>query len=332
MNKDRSSVQPEGATIIDGYSALPGIRRRYELLNPILDERLRRLWAAAEALVLGTGGVSILSGATGLSRTTIRAGIEELRNPGGELAQLAKAGRVRRPGAGRKAVVERDTTLEADLEALMESSREAGAHLIDWTCKSIRGLADELAAMGHQVSYRTVGNLLHRQGFRFSRAEIYKKSSLASRCEQYHLLSHRAALFLERSEPVVSLTLADEPTHQPIHVEPGAAGWAASVLRYWWQETGVDRFPRSRNLLLLIDSARPPGAAADWTAGLQALAEGAGLEIVAIHFPPGAWRWRRSVRELTCSSTEPGTKRSLTVGLDLVLPPDAELSPSSLSG
>jgi hypothetical protein len=223
-------------------------------------------------------------------------------------------------------VVERDTTLEADLEALIESSQEAGAHLIDWTCKSIRGLTDELAAMEHRVSYRTVGNLLHRLGFRFARAESYKKFSLASRREQYHLLSQQAALFLERNEPVVSLTLADEPTHQLIHLEPGAAGWAATVLRYWWQETGVDRFPRSRSLLLLMDLARPSGGATDWTSGLQALADGAELNIVAVHFPPGAWRWRRSVRELTCSSTEPGTRRSLTVELDLVLPPDAEIS------
>src|SRR5688572_27579300 len=85
-------------SIIDDYPARSPIQRRYELLQPILDERLRRLWVAAEALALGPGGIAVLSEATGLSRTTIRAGIEELRSSEGELAQLAKEGRVRRPG------------------------------------------------------------------------------------------------------------------------------------------------------------------------------------------------------------------------------------------
>src|SRR5262249_36493749 len=108
------------------YPALAAIERRYEILKPIMDERLRRLWAAAEALAVGEGGVSILAGATGLSRTTIRSGIEELQSSKSELAQLTREGRARRRGAGRKAVVERDGTLETDLDALLESSQSEG--------------------------------------------------------------------------------------------------------------------------------------------------------------------------------------------------------------
>jgi len=174
-------------------------------LRPILDERLRRLWAAAEALALGTGGIAVLSEATGLSRTTIRAGIEELRGSEGELSQLTKEGRIRKPGGGRKSVVERDATLQSDLEALLESSREGEGHALDWTCKSIRGLAEELAARGHQVSYRTVGNLLRRLGFRFSPAESYKKFSLGSRRDQFWRLAHSVGLLLVKGEPVVAL-------------------------------------------------------------------------------------------------------------------------------
>jgi hypothetical protein len=316
--------------IMDDYPVFSPIQRRYELLKPVLDERLRRLWVAAEALALGTGGITVLSGATGLSRTTIRAGIEELRSSEGDLAQRAKEGRVRRPGAGRKTVALQDATLEVDLMDLLESSRDEGAHILDWTCKSIRGLAGELAAKGHQMSYRTVGNLLHRKGFRFSPAESYKKFPLASRREQFRGLSRRAALFQETGQPIVALALTQEARHQSVVPGPQTAGLAASVVRYWWRESAVRKLAKARKMLLLIDAAGlPAGERGLWAPLLHPLAADTGLEIVVAHFPPGARRWRRSTQELSCSCSRPapgGSDELITVELDLILPP---LSPDT---
>src|SRR4029077_12957995 len=112
------------------------------------------------------------------------------------LAQLTREGRSRRPGAGRKASAERDGTLEADLESLLESSQSEDCRFLGWTCKSIRGLTEELTALGHEVSYRTIGNQLHRMGYRFSPAESYKKFSLGARREQFRKISHHTAQFL----------------------------------------------------------------------------------------------------------------------------------------
>ncbi len=89
------------------------IREKYRLIRASLDEKLRRHWAAAEASSLGRGGISCVSSATGLSRTTIRAGLRELRNP----EPFAK---LRRAGAGRKRLTELNRELEAALEALLE--------------------------------------------------------------------------------------------------------------------------------------------------------------------------------------------------------------------
>lgn len=321
--------------IIDDYPVGSAIRQRYELLKPVLDERRRRLWAAAEALVLGAGGVSILSGATGLSRTTIRTGIEELRGSDSELASLEKNGRVRRPGAGRKTVVEQDATLAKDLTAMLESSQEEESRPLDWTCKSLRGLADELSTHGHQVSYRTVGNLLHRMGYRFSPSESYKKFSIPSRREQYRLISRRSSWFLRNGEPVVSLRLSEGTSEtdemkdrQPVKPERRTAELAASVLWHWWRHGGSRKHPRTRGLLVLTDtSGLPVGDRVIWAPLLQPLADESGLEIVAAHFPPGARRWRRSVHELTCCWSKPGAceaGETLTVDLDLILPPDGE--------
>src|SRR5260370_7622437 len=77
------------------------IRRKFQALAPLLDERARRHWAAAEAWELAWGGVTAVAAATGLSRTTIAAGLRELRNPD---ADPALVGRIPRPGGGRKPV------------------------------------------------------------------------------------------------------------------------------------------------------------------------------------------------------------------------------------
>ena len=54
-------------------AAVETIRVKYQRLQPLLNERLRRQWAACEALALGRGGSVTVATATGLSRTTIWA-------------------------------------------------------------------------------------------------------------------------------------------------------------------------------------------------------------------------------------------------------------------
>src|ERR1044071_3996296 len=98
--------------------AIAKIQRKYRMLLPEMDERLRRQWAAAEARELGWGGISLVARATGLSRPTITAGLRELDQPTPQRA--AEATRVRRPGGGRKPLTETDPGLLAALEALLE--------------------------------------------------------------------------------------------------------------------------------------------------------------------------------------------------------------------
>src|SRR5215475_15661301 len=78
------------------------IAAKFAILKPLLDERARRLWAAVEARAIGRGGISQVAEATGLSRATIRAGLQELAHPGSPAAPQAPVEWVRRPGGGRK--------------------------------------------------------------------------------------------------------------------------------------------------------------------------------------------------------------------------------------
>src|SRR5712691_9221183 len=139
------------------------IRRRFRLIEPHLDERLRRLVAAAEVAAAGAGGVSAVARATGVSRRAIRAGALELKARG---PRAVADGRIRRPGGGRKRTIDQDPTLVADLEKLIEpTTRGDPESPLRWTCKSVRRLATELTRQGHRTSHRMVAVLLRQRGY-----------------------------------------------------------------------------------------------------------------------------------------------------------------------
>src|SRR3989440_2441525 len=121
------------------------IRERFLTVAPFLDERGRRLVAAAEAFAAGYDGIAAVAMATGIAPSTIGRGLKEL-------AQDDPSARVRRPGAGRKPAIVKDPTLVADLEALVEPTRGDPESPLRWTCKSVRRLAEALQQQGHQVS------------------------------------------------------------------------------------------------------------------------------------------------------------------------------------
>ena len=136
---------------------LTTLRRKFKALRPALTERSRRVWAASEAMALGHGGIGLVEKATGISRSTISRGIREL--DGGEPVPVA---RTRRPGGGRKRTVDTDDRLAGDLDALVEPTASGDPESpLRWTSKSVRRLATELQAMGHEVSYHVVRDLLH---------------------------------------------------------------------------------------------------------------------------------------------------------------------------
>jgi hypothetical protein len=140
------------------------IQQKYEHLLPYLNEASLRAWAAAEALSLGHGGITSVSRAIGLSRTTIHAGIAELEDS--QQPVSSNCAGIRRPGGGRKPLIETDPTLLSDLKYLVDpATRGDPASPLCWTSKSSVKLTQELQNMGHQVSSRTVCALLDHLGY-----------------------------------------------------------------------------------------------------------------------------------------------------------------------
>ena len=190
--------------------AVPGmvdditIRRRFKLIERHLDERMRRLVAAAEAEAVGFGGASVVARATGVSRRAIRIGARELKQaPRG----LSPSARIRHPGGGRKRTVTQDPTLAVDLEGLIEPVTRGDPETpLRWTCKSVRRLSAELKRMGHRTSHRMVAEILHQLGYSLqANAKTMEGASHPDRNAQFEHINQRVRQHLKKGDPVISV-------------------------------------------------------------------------------------------------------------------------------
>jgi hypothetical protein len=176
------------------------IRQRVSAVAPFLDERGRRVVAAAEASAAGYGGIAAVSVATGIAVSTIGRGLRELSEPRG-------LDRVRRAGGGRKTNVAKDATLLSDLGALVEpTSRGDPQSPLLWTCKSVRRLAQELQGQGHQVGRTLVGELLDGMGYSLQgNRKTREGDSHPDRDAQFQYINAAVNTALAEHEPVISV-------------------------------------------------------------------------------------------------------------------------------
>lgn len=181
------------------------VGQRFELIAWALDERLRRLFAATEAQVHGRGGITAVAKATGVSRRAIHSGLKEIAQRPEKLP--TSPGRIRRPGAGRKKLVERDASLRADLERLVEPLTRGDPETpLRWTCKSLRRLAEELGQQGHQVSRTLVGELLCELGYSLqANAKTLEGTRHPDRNAQFEHINREVQARLAQGQPVISV-------------------------------------------------------------------------------------------------------------------------------
>ena len=180
------------------------LRGKYAVLGPLLDERTRRLWAAAEARAIGRGGITRVAEATGMSRVTVRAGLRELESGA---ASPAPAGRLRGPGGGRKALAERDPGLVGALERELDPvTRGDPTGPLRWTCSSAARLSQRLRAAGHPASERTVNRLLHELGYGLqANRKMREGRQHPDRDAQFRRIDRRVRAFQRLGQPVVSV-------------------------------------------------------------------------------------------------------------------------------
>ena len=185
---------------------LQSIEFRYATLALLLDERLRRQWAAAEARALGWGGVIAVSRATGIARNTIARGVDEL-HACEQQADAPVSDRLRGPGGGRKSATINDPALAQALRDLVDpATRGDPMSPLRWTCKSTTQLATELTRQGHAVSPSTVGRLLRAEGYSLqSNRKTKEGGQHPDRNAQFEHINARVMSFQKRLQPVISV-------------------------------------------------------------------------------------------------------------------------------
>jgi len=187
-------------------AALLAIESRYRSLSVLMDERMRRQWAAAESRAYGWGGVRAVGSVIGMSPNTIRKGLEELavrdENP-----QAPVEPGLRRAGAGRKRHTETDPQLLQALESLVEpTTRGDPESPLRWTLKSTTELAQELTRQKHPVSPRTVGRLLNDLEYSLQgNRKTLEGSAHPDRNAQFEYINASVKRFQQRGQPVISV-------------------------------------------------------------------------------------------------------------------------------
>ncbi len=245
------------------------LSRKLSSLWRHLNERQRRLVAAAEARALGPGGIAAVCRAAPISRPTVERGLREL-----EEDALGPPSRSRRPGGGRKRIVDTDPTIVADLDALVkQSTRGDPEAAILYTTKSTRTLAAELAAQGHGASYKRVGEILHQLNY-----SLQANAKVMEGAQHPDRDAH-----LKRNEGWVSVG-SDHDT----------ATFAAETIRRWWRTVGSPAYPKAKRLLICADAGGSNGYRLRlWKLELARLATEIGIPISVCHFPPGTSKWNR---------------------------------------
>jgi len=181
------------------------IKLRFSQLEGWLDERSRRLWAAAESRAHGRGGISLVARASGVSRRAIAVGLAELQKKPDRSPRTRLP--IRQKGGGRKKASLKDPDLLLDLEKLLEPvTRGDPQSPLRWTCKSVRNLADELRAQGHEASHMLVAELLHEQKYSLqANSKTKEGSSHPDRNAQFEHINAKATEFLKSGWPAISV-------------------------------------------------------------------------------------------------------------------------------
>jgi DNA-binding transcriptional ArsR family regulator len=272
---------------------------KYETLFQHLDERQRRLVAAADAQGLGWGGTSIVARASGLSRPTIHKALRELNE------EPLPAGQVRRAGAGRKRV--EDPALLKRLEQLIDpATRGDPMSALRWTSKSTRHLAQALSAEGYDVSHETVSQLLRALGYSLqANAKMLEGNQHPDRNAQFEYINTLSKRFMRADDPVIAVDTKKkelvgpyarggrewqpkgEPERVLVHdfidanlgkaipygvydvgqdqgwvnvgIDHDTASFAAQSIRRWWRSMGAPLYPNTRRLLICADGGGSNG-------------------------------------------------------------------------
>jgi len=181
------------------------LKEKYERFKTILNERDTRLILASEAMSLGRGGISTVSKKSGMSRSTLTIGINELESK--EILKVVKDVPIRRSGGGRKKETEKNKNLDAIIDEIVcpHTVGDPMSPLL-WSSKSLRHIAEAAKEKGCQISHQSVGEILKEKGYSLQgNRKTDEGSHHIDRDAQFNYINNIAKKFLATDDPVISV-------------------------------------------------------------------------------------------------------------------------------
>ena len=321
------------------------VRRRIDLMLPLLNERQRRLYLACEARAIGAGGIAAVNRLTGVSADTIAKGLKEL----GSAAAAMEPGRSRNLRNGRKGIKERRPDVLEELKKIIEKGREGKGNLLHYSGKSAAGISAALKEKGLAVSRSVTGKLLKEQGYslRKTRKKQGGQAVTESGAEaQFQLIDRRARSYVKRGEAVVvmeakafagrggrangaglrydqdcferELGQGDSPASRELFrrgrlvnagLDRGGARMAIERLGSWFEtERCFEPYRGTERLLVIADFC----GGSEWASLLGQLADRTRKKVTALHFPPGISRWEGVVHRFYAFVSDDREGRSVS--------------------
>lgn len=193
---------------IDQPTLIARLKKKFAAISPYLNEHARRIWVANEAHTIGKDGPVLVAKATGVALSTIYLGLKELHEISLTSSSfIQEVQHIRKPGGGRKKIVDLDPDILKTLESLVDSTTCGDPESpLKWTCKSTTKLCEELKNFGYRVSQRTVYALLKQLGYSLqANKKTREGKSAPDRNAQFIHISEMVKNFQRRGLPVISV-------------------------------------------------------------------------------------------------------------------------------
>jgi len=192
-------------------TTISAIKKKYLKINPMLNEKSRRIWCATEAIAIGWGGIIKVHKATGVSRPTIQAGVKEITSKRGRPRKKRRSiktdGCIRKKGGGAKSVLTKNPEILTLIQTFIEPGVKGDPESpLLWTSKSLRKLAAELQKLDHKISHSKVGEILKKDGYSLQMNRKEKSGKTApDRNAQFEHINEQAKAFQKAGQPVISV-------------------------------------------------------------------------------------------------------------------------------
>jgi hypothetical protein len=295
------------------------VKERYEVLKGVLNERSRRIWAAAEAKAIGKGGQILVARATGIHKNTVLAGMKEIRQ-----SKSWVENRIRKKGGGRKRAIKKDKTLKKEIKAHVESSTRGDPESpLLWSSKSTRKIADAINKERKRISHVSVGKELRDMGYSLHAnrktmeggdhpdrdAQFELIGNFKNHGQEYHQKGEAPKVkvydFLDKEKGKVApygvFDLDKNKGWVSVGISSDTAEFAVNSIRSWWYEMGKNTYPQAKEIYINADGGGSNSSRSRlWKLKLQELANELNLSIHVSHFPPGTSKWNKIEHRMFC--------------------------------